>query len=510
MGVVARQGFKALLASFVGLAIGMLNVLILYPQFLRKEQYGFVQFLFEASMLFAVLAQMGTPQWGVRFKAHYADQNRSADFFAALMVVALVGVVAFTALLFVFREPFKAQYREASSLVAQFYYFVPLMAGTLVFQNLLEGYCRAHSRVAVPTFLRDTFHKLLNGGLIVAYGSGWLSWPGFLTLLSLSYGVNAGILTVYLLKNGWLKLRPVFVWGTWRRFFRELSYGLATFLATIGNSIAVRIDMVMIPMSIFGGGLAWAAIYGMAIRIARLIELPLQAISGAVAGGLAEAAHRADTTRLGRLLRQSSVSLTAVNVFLALCIQLALPVLYSLVPNREVYLGGVVIVSLRLAMRVFTGLFGVINEVLLYSQHHRWFTATVFGLALFNAGLNYFFLLEFGFLGAAYATFISLVVMFLTRGVLVYRFFGIQPFSRNLVGILGLGGLVYLALGWVPWPELPPGAPLTDPAAVLPVMLGLLGLFGAVCLLYGLPLLGFRLAPEINRLLLNGLRRFRR
>ena len=45
MGIVLRQSFKNVLATYLGFAIGALNTLFLFTYFLSKAQYGLVSYV---------------------------------------------------------------------------------------------------------------------------------------------------------------------------------------------------------------------------------------------------------------------------------------------------------------------------------------------------------------------------------------------------------------------------------------------------------------------------------
>ena len=45
MGIVLRQSFKNVVATYLGFAIGALNTLFLFTYFLSKAQYGLVSYV---------------------------------------------------------------------------------------------------------------------------------------------------------------------------------------------------------------------------------------------------------------------------------------------------------------------------------------------------------------------------------------------------------------------------------------------------------------------------------
>ena len=57
MGIIARQSSKKTLVSFIGVFIGAISVLFIYPN--DKEIYGLALFLFSMSNLLMVVLSVG-------------------------------------------------------------------------------------------------------------------------------------------------------------------------------------------------------------------------------------------------------------------------------------------------------------------------------------------------------------------------------------------------------------------------------------------------------------------
>lgn len=51
MGVVKRQGIKQSIVTYVGMAIGAVNLLWLYPLALSKAQIGITKFVLDTAVL---------------------------------------------------------------------------------------------------------------------------------------------------------------------------------------------------------------------------------------------------------------------------------------------------------------------------------------------------------------------------------------------------------------------------------------------------------------------------
>lgn len=66
MGVIIRQSIATTIISYVGLIIGYLNLLYLYPLFLSPDQVGLLRIIQDAAILMAQFAQFGLAQSVIR------------------------------------------------------------------------------------------------------------------------------------------------------------------------------------------------------------------------------------------------------------------------------------------------------------------------------------------------------------------------------------------------------------------------------------------------------------
>ena len=96
MGVVVNQSFKNILIIFLAFAIGGVNVLYLYPQFLKDEYYGLVIYIFSASNLLMPLIAFGVQHSVIKFYSAYQgkiqrDRFLTMSLFLPLLIALPIG-----------------------------------------------------------------------------------------------------------------------------------------------------------------------------------------------------------------------------------------------------------------------------------------------------------------------------------------------------------------------------------------------------------------------------------
>ena len=98
MGIIVRQGFKSSIVSYVGVVIGIFNILILYNQFLTQEQLGlYASTLLTFPVIYMSFALLGVPSVAVRFHSRFQDYESRRQLFTFIIVTPLVGLAAFVA-----------------------------------------------------------------------------------------------------------------------------------------------------------------------------------------------------------------------------------------------------------------------------------------------------------------------------------------------------------------------------------------------------------------------------
>ena len=86
MGIVIRQSFYSTLISYIGVVIGYVNLLYLYPKFMQPEQVGLLRTIQDAAILFTPFAQFGLAQTIVRYFPRMVNDQKSSGSFISLML----------------------------------------------------------------------------------------------------------------------------------------------------------------------------------------------------------------------------------------------------------------------------------------------------------------------------------------------------------------------------------------------------------------------------------------
>ncbi|UZD23246.1 polysaccharide biosynthesis C-terminal domain-containing protein [Algoriphagus halophytocola] len=438
MGKVAKQSIQTTIFSYLGVVIGYVNVLWLYPYALDASELGTFRTIQDLGLLFVPFAQLGVGHGITRFFPQLKT-NQSA-FLSYGLLFSMLGFALVSTIFLGFKAQIISLFAVNSPAVIDFLGVVLLITLFALLSSILDAYSRSYVKVAVPTLVREVFLRLLTGILVGLYLLKWLSFPQVMQALVLVYGLAFLAMLVYLLWLGVLKLD--FSWNTFPKGFRSsfVQFSLITFLATAASTLIMKIDSIMVSSMI---SLEANAIYTIAFSMALVIELPRRAISQVVMPVISDHFSTGNLREINKLYQQVSNRQLYICLLLFIGICANLDALYYFIPNRAIYEQGKYVVILIGLGKLCDVVFSVNSEILVFSKHYHFNLFATIIMSMMIIALNYLLIPEFGIEGAALA---SVVVMFLFN-LVKYLFLkiklGFDPFSSetlkiSLVGIIAL------------------------------------------------------------------------
>ena len=482
MGIVQRQGLRNTFISYVGLGIGFVNTTLVLPRLLAPAQLGLTSVLVSLATMGALVSALGFTNTTLRYFPYFRNRENGHSGFLPLLLglpLALFGLVALV--LWLGRPLVLRWYAHDAGLLGPHYVVMLGLALCILVYNLLEAYTKSLFHTSFSSFLTDVLQRLLIVGAAVLYGSGYLSFDGFVLAYLGSYAAIATLLLSYLAVIDELHLRPTRAVLRVRPMGELLRFGSFALLGNISGTLLVTIDSLMLGSHSF----ADAGIYTIALNISTALAVPFRALYKTAYPLIAEYWKEGASDKLLDFYRRSTRLNTALGVYLALGIGLNLPFIYSLI-HRPEYAAGTLAVLLLLAGRLTDGITGVNGIIVVTSPRYRYDLLFNLGLSLLIIGLNALLIPRLGLLGAAISNAAALANINLARTWFVWRSFGWQPFDRRIFYILALAGAA-AAVAWA----------LPVPANI---WLALLLRGGVLTAIYGAGLLASGWVPEVSAL----------
>ncbi len=438
MQPIARQSLLTTLSSYIGVLIGYFNVLWLLPFVLQPDEIGLFRTLQDMALLIVPIAQLGIGNGITRFFPLVKEKMYA--FFTLSLVLTFIGFLVVAAVFLVFKEHVVTAFATNSPEVIDFLGVVLFITLFSVMNTILEAFCRSFMKIAVPTFFREVFNRLLTTLLVGLYFTGWLSFDQMIWGLALLYLLTVIGMMGYMLRINIFKLD--FDFTSFPKGFRGefMKYSLITLLGTAGSVLIMKIDSLMVSSMI---GLDANAIYTIAFSIAIVIELPRRAISQVAMPVIAEHFAKNEHPEINKLYKNIAVHQFLICLLLFLGIWSNIDNLYHFVPNNVIYETGKWVVLWIGLAKMSDILFSINGEIIVFSKYYIFNITATLIMCVAVIVLNLLLIPIYGIEGAAVASFLSLLIYNLIKYIYLKIRLGFDPFSMDVFKILFLGILTY-------------------------------------------------------------------
>ena len=427
MGIVQKQGIRIALITYLGIVVGAINTMFIFPRVLGAEKHGLVMLLLSIATIFTQFVHLGVPNVIIRFYPYFKENKkfiRRIAFQLPLMALMLFGVF-----IFLLGDTIFHSYNSKSSLFAAHSdYVLPLVASLVLFE-VLVGISRSELKTVFPSFLREFVLRVSTLVLLVLHFIDYIDFREFMFFWLGIYALNVAFMSVYLITKKLVKFD--FGWPLVADKLlgkRMVNYGLVTLLTASATIFINRIDVLMLGHYL---NLENIAFYTVALFMATLIEIPARSIIQIGKPLLAKAWERDDRNEIQSLYYKSALNQMIVGSLVFIGIWLNIDDVLLLVPEKY---QGVQYVFLFIGLgKLFNASCGVSGGVLLTSEKYRYdlyVNLFLIGLTLFT---NMIFIPIYGIEGAALATGISIVMYNLVKWYLLKKWFGFQPFNHRFL-----------------------------------------------------------------------------
>lgn len=445
MGIIIRQSIWISASSYLGILLGYVNVILLFPLFLEIDQIGSIRFIQSTSALFLQFAQVGLSAVVLRYYPIITQRvgNTSGFIPSALLASVfsfLVFLVAFTAL----EDQIWAYFSQNAPQTQDYAVLILVLIFLMSMQAVLEAYSRSILEAVVVNVLRDVVLRAVTTLLVAGYALHWYDFMAFLWLFVGIYALNLVLLTVYLGQRGHLRFSLDFRFWQQVNVREMVSFSLFTFMGGSGSSIFRRVDAFMITSML---GLSATGIYTTMFNIAVVIEVPMAAIAQISQPIIAKSFAANDLETIAVIYRKSSINQQLIGSLLLVGIWANLHNLFAIMPNGEEFSQGywvVVLVGLAKLVDMSTG---SNNEIINMSEHYRFNMLMMVLLAGVAVTTNWLLIPGLGMEGAALATLLTIVIFNMVKLIFIYWHYRIIPFTTKNGWLLVItAGVLYLAL----------------------------------------------------------------
>ncbi len=441
MGVIIKQSLVSTILTYVGVLIGFVNFLYLFPRYMSPSEVGLVRILQDTAMLMVPFVQLGVSQLVIKYYPQFKDKKYYSEFVTLVLGLFLASSILFTFIFLVFKLNIIEFFQEKAPAVNDYIFYILGLSLLLAIHQLLVSFAQSLHNIILPNFLKEVVLRALTLVGISLFALQIIDFHQFILLLISSYLVSFLVLSGYLVKNKSFQFTLKFEHIKWSAIQKMLSYSLFTFLGASGILIIGKVDSIMV-----GGmlGTGEVAIYTTAFYIAVLIELPKRAVAQIGMPIISRAFKNNNFEEIKTIYSKSSINNLIIGSLLFIGIWVNLDSLYSLIPNSEVYVLGKWVVLIIGTGKLLDMVAGLNGEIIVMSKHYRINVYLVVTLTIFTVTANYLLIPIYGLEGAAIGSSLALLFFNLSKFGFLYWKEKIQPFSFQTIKVIAIATLTLL------------------------------------------------------------------
>lgn len=440
MGIIVRQSLLNSINNYIGVALGFITTILLFPNIFSPDEYGLTRVLISFSMVYGLVSELGIKQTIVRYFPYFKDPEKDHHGVLFLTLVgSIFGFCLFLILFFLLKPLITSAYIQQSPLFSEYMLFsIPLVFAILFFSNL-SNYVKALLDTVFATFISEVLLRISIIVSIFIYYFGWVDFTGFVYLFVGSYIIQPITMLVYIIKIGEFRIKPDFGFLRSRLYKSMIAYSLFSLLTGVTTQLMGNIDVLMLGAI---EGLTETAIYTVAYFVGSIIVIPQRAISRIAVPVISASFKRKDYRNIESIYKKSSHNQILAGVFVFIGVVANLDNFYQLLPP-EYASSGPIIIAIGLA-RVFDMATGVNNPIIQVSRYYKFNLLTKITLVILAVITNLIFIPMYGMFGAAIATCITIVCYNSIKLVFVWVKMNMHPFQIKSLPVVLTGAVVLL------------------------------------------------------------------
>lgn len=424
MGVVIKQAGISTVISYIGIVLGFVNVVYIYPYLLTIEEFGTRSLLIDGATLLHVFSLLGAGPIVVKFIPTF--RNKSRSFYSTCLVYFLLLNVAFFYLFYSCDSFIEMYYSTNSPFFVKLIYLLPFLAFFLGGISFLEAIFRCEKKIIFFTYLREIQARILILILVFCYSEEYITTDVFWVGIVCVYGANFILLFVYALVKKYFSFILLTI-GELKMYYKPiLFYAMFSFSVFVGGILVNKIDGVMI-----GGMISESAvgIYVLAVFMVAIIDVPKRAILLILNPIIADFMVNERWDDVKKVYKEVSVNLQVIGGGIFLMVWSNIDGIYRFIPKGIVFSEGKYVVLFIGFAKLSDMIFSVNLDIIAYSKQYYMNFVFNIVLAILAIGTNYLLIAELGIVGAAVASFISVFVVNFLRFIFLKIVYGLSPFT---------------------------------------------------------------------------------
>lgn len=427
MGLIIKESAKQTVVRMGLSVLGAIATLFIYP--LNRELYGILGFILDTSLLLAPMVIVGLGESSIKFfPFKNADDGDRTKFFKFLSGLLIVNILVVTLLFYLLKDSLIQLAQNPSNDYSQ--YFIYILPAAICFgaTQFFVQYISNYRIVTLPIAIQSLYRLGMPLAFVLIFYNVINKIEGIYLLLC-SLALSVLIMAVYaftaLKKNKTLKKESAGKLKN-KTFF---NFYFWAFASSVGSLMAFKIDGYMVPtLTNFESG----GDYRMSVFIASIIALPITSVVAISSPIISQAWKDRNMEEIKKVYIRGSKNLLFIGAAMLMAVLILMDILPQVLESWKQlehlkYL--VIVIGFAKLIDMTAGVNGVIIQ---HSPWYRYNTIFVLLMMLINLVLNLILIKQFGVIGAAIATAISLVVFNAMKAILLKQKIDLNPFDSGV------------------------------------------------------------------------------
>ena len=195
MGIVLKQSLKNTIITFIGFAIGAINILFLYTKILPDEYFGLVGVILATAAILMPLMAFGVHNTMVKYYSNQQEDKKDA-FLTLMLLCPLIALVPLAFFTWIFYDELGVFLAQKNTIVKDYIWHIFLVGFASAYFEVFYAWCRVHLKTVFGNFLKEIFVRLCVAILLGLY---------YYEIINLDIFFK-GLVAVYLLRTFILKI----------------------------------------------------------------------------------------------------------------------------------------------------------------------------------------------------------------------------------------------------------------------------------------------------------------
>jgi O-antigen/teichoic acid export membrane protein len=437
MGVILKQSRINSIIIASGFLLGAVYTIFIVPRVFndKPDQWGFIQLILYYAQIVSIFVLLGFPAGIIKFFPFYSHEGKGNNIISVCFCLSSVSFIVFAIAWYYWGDYFCFDGNEIYLRYNRI--LIPIMFGFFVFE-ILSAYSRIKQKTVIPFFLNTALQKIAFFILLILMLFDKVSFTVFLVSFAGLFFLKVIILSVDLGVNRSFPNLLQFDFGSvdMKSFF---DYSLFNIFGSIAFLLITRIDTIMIGNML---GLEELAYYSIPVFLVSTIAIPEKSLSQIILPVISSLFAEKKFKEIDIIYKKSSINQLLIGGFIFLAIWINIDLIMYLVGEK---FGNTTWVFFFLGLaKIFDLLTSVNGNIISVCDKYRYGLIIQLFLVVLTISLNLVFIPIYGMVGAAVATAIAIVIYNFIKTLLVYKWYGLQPFSKKSLYILIFFSIVFL------------------------------------------------------------------